>query len=127
MSSAELVSQSYAVPAAVAAIVPLQYHQEFHERTTHEERERIGLLLALFDEIKTAPEGVVAATTRLALQYSGQGFSAKTLQRHYYAFKKCGDWRCLVRRWRGPQSLPPEFIEYFRMRVEQNKRGTAAR
>jgi hypothetical protein len=126
--SAELISQDFAkVPAAVAAIVPLQFHQEFHERTTAEQRERIGLLLQIFDEMKTAPEGLVNASKRLALQHSGYGFSAGTLQRHYYAYKSTKDWRCLVPRWRGPQKLPAAFIEYFRMRVEQNKRSTSAR
>lgn len=126
--SAELISQDFAkVPAAVAAIVPLQFHEEFHQRTTEEQREKIGLLLQIFDEMKTAPEGIVAASMRLALQHSGYGFSAGTLQRHYYAYKASKDWRCLVPRWRGPQKLPAEFIEYFRMRVEQNKRSTSTR
>ncbi len=116
-----------AVPAAVAAIVPLAHHEEFHQRTTEEQRQRIALLLQMFDAIRASDAGVVAACHRLAMEHPGTGFSAGNIKTLYYAYKGTKDWRVLVPQWRGPSALPADFVEEFRRRTEANKRSNPAR
>jgi hypothetical protein len=126
-SSSELVQVSSAVPASVAAIVPLAHHEEFHQRTTEEQRQRIALLLQMFDAIRTSEAGVVATCHRLALEHPGTGFSAGNIKTLFYAYRATKDWRVLVPQWRGPSALPVEFVEEFRRRTEANKRSNPAR
>lgn len=120
-------SATVSIPAAVAAIVPLAHHEEFHNKTTDEQRQRIAALISMFDEIRSSPDGVVATCHRLALEHPGRGFSAGNLKTLYYAYNKTRDWRVLIPRWRGPEAVPAEFVEFFRKRVEQNKRENPAR
>lgn len=120
-------AESVAIPAAVAAIVPLAHHEEFHNCTTDDQRQRIAVLLQMFDAIRSSPEGVVATCHRLALEHPGRGFSAANLKTLYYAYKKTKDWRVLVPQWRGSSAVPADFVEFFRRRVEQNKRENPAR
>lgn len=107
------------LPAAVAQIVPLHAHEEFHKLPA-EEKARVALLLQLFAEINQAPDGVVAAAARLAVQCGGRGFSAANLTRLYYAFRATKDWRVLVRKYRGPSTLPEDFVQEVRRRIEKN-------
>ena len=115
------------IPAAVAAIVPLAHHEEFHNKTTEEQRQRIAALISMFDDIRSSTDGVVATCHRLALEHPGRGFSASNLKTLYYAYAKTRDWRVLIPRWKGPEAVPPEFVEFFRRRIEQNKRENPAR
>ncbi|HEY1791539.1 MAG TPA: hypothetical protein VGG34_01360 [Opitutaceae bacterium] len=115
------------VPASVAAIIPLAHHEEFHNQTTEEQRLRVAELLQIFDEIKASPAGVVAACYQAAMLHPGRGFSAGNLKTLFYAFKATGDWRVLVPKYRGPDAVPAEFVQFFRLRVEQNKRENPAR
>lgn len=117
-------AETVTVPPHVAAIIPLAHHEEFHNGTTPEQKIRVGLLLRIFDEMRSAPEGIVAAAHRLALLHRGErGLSAGNLKALYYAFRSTKDWRVLVHKYRGAPALPKEFVEWFRMRVEQNNRG----
>ena len=116
-----------AIPETLASIVPLANHEEFYNTTTEEQRQRIALLIQVFDEIRNSPLGVVAACRQVAIEYPGRGVSAGNLKTLYYAYQKLTDWRVLVPRYRGPDALPPEFVEYFRKRCEQNKRENPAR
>lgn len=118
---------SATVSAAVAEIVPLVQHKEFYGETTDEQRLRIAYLLQCFEEIRTSPAGIVAACHKIALENPGKGFSAGNLKTLYYAFRTTRDWRVLVPKWRGPTAIPDEFGEWFRLRVEQNKRENPAR
>lgn len=121
-SAAEVI-----VPPHVASIIPLAHHEEFHNGTTPEQKLRVGFLLKVFDEMRSAPEGVVAAAHRLALLHRGErGMSVGNLKALYYAFRKTGDWRVLIHKYRGAPALPSAFVEFFRMRVEQNVRGARA-
>ncbi len=125
--SSALTTTAPAVPAAVAAVVPLAHHEEFHNRTTDAQRQRIALLLQMFDLIRSSDAGVVACCHRLAMEHPGQGFSAGNIKTLYYAYKKTKDWRVLVPQWRGPSAMPAEFVEEFRRRTEANKRSNPAR
>lgn len=130
MSSTEIIPlpADAGVPATVAAIVPLAHHEEFHNSTSEEQRKRIAGLLQIFDEIATSPAGVVACTHRIALERPGYGMSPSNLMRLYSLYKKTHDWRVLVPKYRGKHAgLPAEFVEFFRLRTEQNKRKNTAR
>lgn len=129
--SAEIVSTPSAeaapIPESLAAIVPLSNYEEFYKSTTEEDRERIAGLLQVFAEIESSPAGIMAATARIALERSGYGMSTSTLHRLRGTYRKTGDWRVLKRNYRnGCAGQPEEFLAYFRMRVEQQKRDTGA-
>ena len=115
------------IPAQLAAIVPLAHHEEFYNTTTEEQRQRIAVLIQIFDEIRNSPMGVMAACYHFAAEYPGGGFSAGNLKTLYYAYAKKRDWRVLIPRYQGPKALPAEFVDYFRKRCEQNKRQNPAR
>jgi hypothetical protein len=119
--------QSQLIPAALAEIIPLAHHEEFHTKTTEEQRQRIAVLIRLFEEIAGSKDGVVATCHRLAIEYPGRGFSAGNLKTLYYAYRKTRDWRVLVPQYKGPEAVPAEFVEFFRKRTEQNKRENPAR
>jgi hypothetical protein len=117
-----------AVSAALAAIVPLAHHEEFHTQTTEKQRKRIVGLLQIFDEIANGQGGVTASAHRIALERPSYGLSPSNMLRLYYLYKNTNDWRTLVPKWRsGSKGLPAEFVEFFRKRTEQNKRDTSAR
>lgn len=112
---------------ALASIVPLAHHEEFHNSTTKEQRQRIAALLQIFDEIASSPAGVRPTACRIALERPGF-LSAGSLLSLYYSYKKTRDWRVLICKWRnGKAGLPSEFVEHFRKRTEQNHRDTSAR
>lgn len=116
------VSQSS--PSSVtAALVPLCHHEQFY-KLKDEERERVSLLLHLCDQIASAPEGVVAACRRLAIEHPGRGYSWGSLKNNYYAWLTAGrDWRVLVRRYGAGQQQPAEFVAEVKRRIEANARG----
>ncbi|HEY0966955.1 MAG TPA: hypothetical protein VGD88_06170 [Opitutaceae bacterium] len=71
----------------------------------------------------------VAATSRHLMR----GCSASSLMRKYYAYlgsvdetHPSGDWRALVANYKGPSSLPAEFVSYVRGLAEDNHRSMAA-
>jgi hypothetical protein len=116
-------AEAAALSAPAAAVIPLAHHEKFYA-LKEDERARVSLLLRMFDEIASAPEGVVAACRRLALENPGRGFSWGTLKNSYYAWVNAGrDWRAITRRYQARKTRPPEFEEFVRLRIEQNKRG----
>src|SRR5581483_4840626 len=109
--------------AGAALIIPLAHHEKFYALKL-EEQKRISVLLDLFREIESAPEGVVAAITRIALENTERGFSRGNLKTLYYAWVKMKrDWRVLVRRYGNNSTLPCEFIQEVKRRTEANSRG----
>lgn len=88
------------------------------------ERERILLLLSCFPLLATG--NVVQQAQAMALRMSHlKGFSASNLKTLFYAYKANG-WKALVRGYRGPQSLPEAFREYFRTECLKNSRSIRA-
>ncbi len=122
MSTEHASTSAPIVSAQTAALIPIQHHEAFHN-LTKEEQDRVSLLVSLLQAMETAPEGKIACSQRLALEISQRGYSAKNLQALYQAWRnaKC-DWRVLVRNYRGPAALPVEFVEFLRMKIEQNAR-----
>ena len=111
------------MPAILAPFVPAVQHEEFWRKTTPETRARLASLLEIFHEIAHGPAGVVATVNRIALERQGRGLGKANLLRLYGLWKKNRDWRQLIPAHRnGSAGLPAEFIQYLRMKDEQNKR-----
>lgn len=116
-------SQSPTSSALLGSLVPLTHYESFYA-LKDDERERVSLLLRLCNEVASAPEGVVAACRRLALENPGRGFSWSSIKGHYYAWLGAGrDWRVLVRRYSAGRQQPEDFVQEVKRRIEANARG----
>lgn len=71
-------------------------------------------------DLKTAV-ATVAATSR----HQMRGCSASSLLRKYYAYLGSKDWRSLVAAYKGPSSLPAEFVAFVKALAEDNHRSMA--
>lgn len=109
--------QGLLMPQHVAAVVPFQDHEDF-SHLHPSKQQRVSLLLQLFAEMATAPDGLVACSERLAVLHPT--FSASHLRTLYYSFKKRG-WRALAKIYIGPKKLAPEFVQEVRRLIENNK------
>lgn len=113
------------MPRHVAAVVPFKDH-EAYGKLTLDQKQRVSFLLQLFAEMRTAPDGLVRASERLAALHPGRGFSASNLRGLYYKFRAQG-WRSLAKIYAKPnKKLPPEFIQEIRRRIEANSRSARA-
>ncbi len=111
------------MPQHVAAVVPFKDHADY-ERLCLDQKKRISLLLSLFADIESSPDGIVAASDRLGVINGTSGSNLRNLRSKF----KAHGWRALAKIYRGPDKLPAEFVQECRRRIEANGRdtGTAA-
>lgn len=112
------------MPRHVAAVVPFKDHEVFG-KLAPEQKARVSLLLQLFAEMVSSPEGLVACSDRLAALNPGAGLSGSNLRRLYYAFKHRG-WRALAKIYKGPEKLPADFVQEVRRLTDNNARSSRA-
>ena len=106
-------------------------HQEWTTTVSREERARIRELFRAFREMLAARNlkaGAISAA--LKRRHLGWGWSAKSLRQLFWAYRdggykpgdtrrlgatyRPGDWRILLREYKGRESkLPPEFIRWL--------------
>ena len=122
--SAPNTEMEFVMPRHVAAVVPFKDHEIFG-KLTPEQKARVSLLLQLFIEMKSSPEGLVACSDRLSALNPGEGFSGSHLRALYYAFRRRG-WRALAKIYKGPDKLPQEFVEEVRRLTDNNARSSRA-
>lgn len=70
----------------------------------------------------------VSGTMQLASSHRHiKGMSAPRIRAKYKAYiESGGDWRALVKGYKSPGGLPPQFISYLKALIEQSPRGAAA-
>jgi hypothetical protein len=102
--------------------VPLADRERF-DKLPSKVREDVQLLLLTLDKVhnsKSVKGGCMAHAT------NRRGFKPASLRRKYYAYVDSGgDWAVLVDEAKAPptkQSLPEEFLEYWRKLCGSNKR-----
>lgn len=106
--------------------VPLEDLAEFHS-LPEARRTEVQFTLALLARLRGA-DNLGAAAKALAGQHRHQmrGCSAESLLRKHYLYAGAqGDWRALVKGYRGPNTQPPEFVELVRKLAEDNHRSMA--
>ncbi|OAM89315.1 hypothetical protein OH491_13675 [Termitidicoccus mucosus] len=67
---------------------------------------------------------LAVATVAASARQQVRGAAPGTLTRKYYLYLGAkGDWRALIKGYRGPSALPAEFVEYIRALAEDNHRS----
>lgn len=136
MNALATSTQSPAVVSEPVFTVPLADLAEFSalpEARRNEVRSTLAILSRL--HVKRAGGDIRKAASELAAlnKHQMRGASTSSLLRKYYAFMgtvgsletPTGDWRTLVANYKGPSSLPGEFVEYVRKLAEDNHRSMA--
>lgn len=133
-------SANLAKPAPLTFAVPLAQTADYaglSERRRNEVKvtllllERVHALRGPQGVLQTACETVAASAKSLMSNYSDStlrrnGCSASTLRRKYEAYLGAkGDWRVLVKGYKGPKTTPPAFNEYVKKLAEDNQRSMA--
>lgn len=123
LTTADQPPAEMVMPVHVARVVPFQDHAAYSGLSL-EQKKRISHLLSLFADIESSPDGIVAASDRLAVVNGMSGSNLRTLRSKL----KARGWRALAMIYRGKDPLPVEFVEECRRRIEVNGRdtGTAA-
>jgi len=109
------------IPKHVAPVIPLRDYDRW-QRLSVAQKSRVARLLEIFAEMEVAPEGIVAASNRLALLNGMSGSQLRTLRSN---FKHAG-WTALAKIYRGPEKLPEEFVAFVKAEMLRNKKGTRA-
>lgn len=120
------------VPATPAAVVPFAHGRYAiptedlpdYRALSQKERDRVDVLLTIFQRLETDPSGIVRASETLAFHFRHvRGLSATNIQRLYYEWRDRG-WRALPRGYNnGKSPLPAEFVQHIRALMEQNARS----
>jgi hypothetical protein len=127
-----LAALSLVSPAAESAVacslrfsVPVLDQEEF-AKLSAKRRQEVTLSLRLLERVHAmaGEPGFVRAVHTLANGYRHlRGLSGASLLRKYYAYLEGGDWRSLVKGYKGHGTLPAAFQEFVKGLIEQNARS----
>lgn len=115
-----------AAPVAPRFAVPLEDLAEFHA-LPEARRAEVSFTLPLLKRLHHA-DSVVATAQAIAAAHRHQmrGLSWKSLLRKLSEYRAAGgDWRALVKGYRGPSTQPPELVEFVKRLAEDNHRSMA--
>ena len=114
---------SFAVPIADnAELYALPEKRRVELQVALKLLERVHALRGEGRSLESAAD-IVSAVSRAQIR----GASGVSLVRKYYLYANSGgDWRALVKGYRGPNTQPREFTDYLKQLAEDNHRSMAA-
>jgi hypothetical protein len=102
------------------------------QRLSEKRRVEVQVALKLLERVHALrSEGraleAAAATVAAVARAQVRGASGVSLLRKYSAYiKSGGDWRALVKNYRGPKKTPVEFDDFIKQLAEENHRSMSA-